>query len=135
MKSYDLIIHKEIVRRLVAEGITVREETLGYYKPIVVVSDTTEVPDNTKTYDRNNISYTVKMWGSKNGNSIELKELKAKVVEALTEGEYEIPGYKIDLVTIDNVATFKEYENTNSDNTSHYYQSILNISYKIKEER
>lgn len=133
MKSYDLLIHKEIVRLLRAEGVVVRDDTFGYDKPMVIISESEEIPDNSKTFDRNTITYSVKMWGSKNGSSVELKELKAKVVQALSEGVYNIPGYIIDMITIENVTTFKEIENTNNSNT-YYYQSILNISYKIKEE-
>ena len=133
MKSYDLLIHKEIVRLLRAEGVVIRDDTFGYDKPMVIISESEEIPDNSKTFDRNIITYSVKMWGSKNGSSVELKELKAKVVQALSEGVYNIPGYIIDMITIENVTTFKEIENTNNSNT-YYYQSILNISYKIKEE-
>lgn len=134
MKSYDLLIHKEIVRLLRAEGVIVRDDTLGYNKPMVIISESDEIPDNSKTFDRNTITYSIKMWGSKNGSNVEIKELKAKVVQALSEGVYNIPGYIIDMITIENVATFKELENANGNSSYYYYQSVLNISYKIKEE-
>lgn len=134
MRSYDLILHKEIVRLLKAESIKVVDDSMLSDTPVVVFSESNEITDNTKTYDRNIVSYTLKMWGSKNGSSVEVKELKAKVVQALTEGIYKVPGYCIDNISVENVATFKELENANSSTINHYYQSILNISYKIKEE-
>ena len=132
MRSYDLPLQKEIVRLLKKEGITVRDNVDEYNNPIVIISESSEVEDKTKTFDRNEVSFTLNMWGSKNGSSVEVKELKDKVLKALTEGEYNIPGYSIDNIRVENVVTFKEINDNNGNKTTHYYQSILNIIYKIK---
>lgn len=130
MKSYDLVITKEIVRLLKEEGLDVVDNQFISKGAIVVIADSREVEDKTKTFDRNLIEYKLTIWGSKNGSNVEIKELKSKVFKALTEGEYRLDGYVIDNVDLMEAYTFKEVE---VGGNTHYFQSSINISYKIKE--
>lgn len=136
MESYDLLVHKEIVRLVRGVGVKIVDNTLSTNGLIATITDTSELPDVTKTFDRNDISFSLAIWGSKNGSSIEVKEAMAKVLKALSDTKnYDLPGYTIDLITVKRVNTFKEIDTTGGENkTVHYYHSILEISFKIKEE-
>lgn len=136
MESYDLLLHKEIVRLVRGVGVKIVDNTLSTDGLIAVITETSELPDVTKTFDRNEVSFSLGIWGSKNGSSVEVKEAMAKVLKALTDiSNYALPGYTIDLLTVKRVYTFKEIDTTGGENkTVHYYHSVLEISFKIKEE-
>lgn len=137
MISFDLMLHKEIVRLLRDEGLLVVDNQLKYKTPVVVIGESKEYLDNTKTFGRNSIVFTLKMWGSENGSSLEIKELKERVIKALTNNDYFDPesiyrleGAIIDSINIEEVYLFKEFDSENK--TKHYFQSSINITYKIR---
>ena len=103
---------------------------------VVVIMESNENQDGTKTFDRNNVSYTINMWGKKNGSALEIKTLKNRVLHALTGGNvnpvhlYDVEGYIIDGVKAENSYTFKEIEGYSK--KVHYYQSSININFLIR---
>lgn len=130
--SYDVFVHKEIVRRLKVGGYQVTDGQTFKTSPTIIIYECEEVSNDTKTSERNTLRYTLKVWGSANGSSLEIKTLKREIIKLLTEEPYFIEGLKVEHVDLSNTVTFKEVEGQGSAN--HYYQCILYIDFIIEEE-
>lgn len=126
IESYEDVVLKEIVRVIKASGLKITDNS-NAPTPLVYIAESREIDGGVKTFQRNEINYIIKMWGSKNGARIEVINMKQQVLKALKQ--LNVEGYVLS-VYLNNVATFKEVE----DKATHYYQSIVEINIKISEE-
>lgn len=134
MESYDLVLHKEIVKRVRELKYTITDNPMLHKTPVVVIGESLELEDNTKTFDRNQIEYTLNVWGSENGSNLEIKQIKANLITKLTQ-PYIIKGYKIDEAKITNTMVYREMDSDlGTGSNTYFYRCIITISYLIKEE-
>lgn len=130
MISFELLIQKAIVKKINDLGYIISENPLKAKLPCIVFGDFSEQDRGIKTHRGNKVTVVLDMWGEVNKPSIQVKELKNRILQELTETEYNIDGCSIDTVVCTQSTTIKEMEGEND----FLYHGVLHIDYLIKEE-